>query len=99
MRRLVGWGVGIGLACLVVADAMAERAGWVAGAIPRSDGPWWWVTSRAAGVAAFVALTLDVVFGLFLSTSAADGWVARARSVEAHHHRVRHDQQTFRAES
>lgn len=84
MRRFVGWGIGIGLACLVVADALAARAGWVAGAIPRSDGPWWWVTSRAAGVAAFVALTLDVVFGLFLSTGAADRWVARARSVEVH---------------
>jgi predicted ferric reductase len=84
MGRFVGWGIAIGVASLVVADALAARAGWVAGAIPRSDGPWWWVTSRAAGVAAFGALTLDVVFGLLLSTGAADRWVARARSVEVH---------------
>lgn len=84
MRRLMGWGIGIGVAGLVVADALAARAGWVAGAIPRSDGPWWWVTSRAAGAAAFVALTLDVVFGLLLSTGAADRWLPRARSVEVH---------------
>lgn len=84
MRRFVSLGIVIGCACLAVADALAARAGWVAGVIPRSDGPWWWVTSRAAGVAAFVALTLDVAFGLLLSTGAADRWLARARSVEVH---------------
>lgn len=33
---------------------------------------------------AFVALALDVTFGLFLSTGAADRWISRARSVDVH---------------
>src|SRR5580704_14739500 len=43
-----------------------------------------WVTSRSAGITAYVALTLDVAFGLFLSTAVADRWISRARSVEVH---------------
>jgi predicted ferric reductase len=35
-------------------------------------------------VTAFVALALDVTFGLFLSTGAADRWISRARSVDVH---------------
>lgn len=84
MRRHVLAGVAVGLGLFALADALAARAGLVAGAVPRSDGPWLWVASRGAGVAAFVALFLDVTFGLFLSTGAADRWIARARSVEIH---------------
>jgi predicted ferric reductase len=43
-----------------------------------------WPIARAAGLTAYAAITLAVVFGLLLSTGAADRWVARARSVEAH---------------
>ena len=38
------------------------------GAIPDLAGTSPWITSRAAGVTAFLALTLDVIFGLFVST-------------------------------
>lgn len=84
MRRAALVGLGLGVATLVVADALAARAGLVAGLVPRADGPGPWVISRAAGVTAFVALSLDVMFGLFLSTGAADRWIPRARSVEVH---------------
>lgn len=84
MRRYVIAGAGIGFALLAVADALAARAGWTASVLPRSDGPWPWLASRAAGVTAFVAITLDVTFGLFVSTGAADRWIARARSVDVH---------------
>jgi methionine sulfoxide reductase heme-binding subunit len=84
MRRPLVLGVAIAIALLVVIDAIAARAGLVTGAMPRPDGPWIWIASRAAGVTAFVALTLDVAFGLLLSTGVADRWIARARSVEIH---------------
>lgn len=84
MRRYLLAGAGVGVALLAVADALAARAGWTASVLPRSDGPWPWLASRAAGITAFVAITLDVVFGLFVSTGAADRWIARARSVEIH---------------
>ncbi len=83
MGRRVLLGVLCGAGLLLVLDAIATRAGLAPGAIPELGAPAW-ITSRAAGVTAFLALTLDVVFGLFVSTGAADRWVARARSVELH---------------
>ena len=84
MRRPIVIGFLIALAFLVLADAIAARAGLVGEGLSRSDGPWFWVASRAAGVTAFVAITLDVTFGLFLSTGLADSWIPRARSIEIH---------------
>src|SRR5258707_381039 len=52
--------------------------------VPRLAGTAAWTTSRAAGVIAFAALTLDVVFGLFVSTGAVDRWVPRGASVDVH---------------
>ena len=84
MRRYVVTGLGVGLALLLVVEALAARAGWTESLLPRGAGPWPWLASRAAGVTAFVALTLDVTFGLFVSTGAADRWISRARSVDIH---------------
>ena len=84
MRRALVIGIVAAAVLVVVADAIAARAGVVAGAWPRADGPWLWYASRALGVTAWIALTLDVAFGLFLSTGAADAWIARARSIELH---------------
>lgn len=84
MRRSLIVGVMVGLGLLAVLDALAARAALVAGAVPRAAGPWPWLASRAAGVTAYGALALDVTFGLFLSTGAADRWIARARSVDVH---------------
>lgn len=84
MRKRVALGIAIGGALLLVLDAAAVRLGLAAGAIPKLPGTSLWITSRAAGVTAFLALTLDVVFGLFVSTRAADRLIPRARSVELH---------------
>ena len=84
MRSASAWGLAIGLAALLVVDALAVRAGVAPGVVPTLAGPSLWITSRAAGVTAYLALTLDVVFGLLVSTGAADRVVPRARSVDAH---------------
>jgi sulfoxide reductase heme-binding subunit YedZ len=58
--------------------------GLVDGALPRDPGTTAWTSSRAAGVAAYLALSLDVIFGLFISTGRADRFIARAQTVEVH---------------
>ena len=82
-RRML-YGLVLGFIVLVVLDALAARLGLVPGAIPRLPGTSAWLTSRAAGVVAFLALTLDVATGLFVSTGVVDRWLPRARSVELH---------------
>lgn len=84
MGRRVVVGLLIGSGLLVVLDAVAVRLGVAPGALPRVEGTSAWVTSRAAGITAFLALTLDVLFGLLVSTGAADRLVPRHRSVEIH---------------
>lgn len=84
MRRSIGLGVVAGIVVLLVAGTLGARLGVWDLALPRPEGTWAWTFSRAASVSAYLALTLDVLFGLFLSTGAADRWVARARSVEVH---------------
>lgn len=48
------------------------------------EGPGAWLSSRAGGVTAYVALTIEIAFGMFLSTGVADRWIARARTIELH---------------
>lgn len=84
MHRRIALGVALGGLLLLVLDAVAVRIGAAPGALPKLTGSSLWVTSRAAGVTAFLALTLDVVFGLFVSTGAADRVLPRAHSVEVH---------------
>jgi predicted ferric reductase len=75
----------IGLVVIALAaEAIAVRLGLLADPIPNLAGTAAWTTSRAAGVTAFGALTLDVVFGLFASTGAIDRWVPRGASVDVH---------------
>lgn len=83
MRDAVRGGL-FGLVVLSIADASASRLGWTAGLWPRAEGPWAWVASRAFGIVAYLTLTADAVFGLFVSTGLADRWVARVRSMEVH---------------
>lgn len=73
-----------GAVLLVLLATLGARAGYVSVPLTRPDTAAFWQTSRAAGFAAYAALALEVLFGLFLSTGAADRWIARARSVEAH---------------
>ena len=84
MRRHLALGVALGALGLLVLDAVVTRSGLGAGAVPKLAGSSLWITSRAAGVTAFLALCLDVAFGLFISTGAADRAIPRARIVEAH---------------
>jgi predicted ferric reductase len=84
MARRIGIGVAIGILLLLVLDAFGTRVGFTSSMVPKLEGTVVWTTSRAAGVTAFLALTLDVVFGLFLSTGAADRFVPRGRSVDVH---------------
>ena len=75
------------IALLIIAlavEAFAVRLGWFDDSIPKLVGTAAWTTSRAAGVTAFAALTLDVIFGLFVSTGILDRWVPRGASVDVH---------------
>jgi methionine sulfoxide reductase heme-binding subunit len=69
---------------LFVAEALAVRLGWIVDPLPRLSGPEAWTTSRSAGVIAFAALTLDMVFGLSISTGVLDRWIPRGASVDVH---------------
>jgi sulfoxide reductase heme-binding subunit YedZ len=71
------------VAALVI-EAIAVRLGFIADPIPKLASAAAWTTSRAAGVTAFAALTLDVMFGLFVSTGLLDRWVPRGTSVDVH---------------
>jgi predicted ferric reductase len=84
MRSAILRGFAAGAALLAIFAALGARVGFVSLPFERPDGAAPWLASRAAGVTAYVALTLEIVLGLFLSTGAADRWIARARSVEMH---------------
>lgn len=84
MRRAIVLGVALGALVLLVLEAFVIRAGLAAAALPKASGSSLWITSRAAGVTAFLALSLEVALGLLLSTGAADRILPRARVVEAH---------------
>lgn len=47
-------------------------------------GPFLWLASRALGVAAYVALTLEVLLGLSASTALLDRSIPRSRLIELH---------------
>lgn len=84
MRRTLALGFALGVLALLLLDALVTRSGLAAGAVPKAAGSSLWITSRAAGVTAFLALSLDVALGLLLSTGVADRVIPRARSLEAH---------------
>jgi hypothetical protein len=47
VRKPIIVGVVVAIVLLAVADAIATRVNLVAGALPRADGPWCWISSRA----------------------------------------------------
>ncbi len=77
-------GVVLGLVLLALLGAIASRAGWVEISIPRPEGTGPWMLSRATGIAAFIALSLDVILGLFMSTRTGDRWLPRAHTIDLH---------------
>jgi len=74
-----------GLAAVLVLG-LAVRAGIVPAALPdpRPAGDLAWRASRALGVTAFVALTLEVALGLGLAAGVLDRLIARPRVAELH---------------
>ena len=84
MRKAILWGFAAGVALLSLVATIGARAGIVTIPFARPDGNAFWLASRAAGITAYLAITLSIVFGLFLSTGAADRFIARAKSVEIH---------------
>ena len=84
MRRSLLLGLALGVVALALLDAALARAGLVDGAIPRTGDSWPWLLSRAAGVTAYVALSLDVVLGLLVSTRLGDRIFARGSAIELH---------------
>lgn len=83
-RRSALLGSAIGLALALIGLAAAARLGLVAIGLPRPEGQWPWHLSRAAGVTAYVTLTLATTWGLLLSTSLADSLISRGRSLDLH---------------
>lgn len=77
-------GIVIGLVALALVGAIASRAGWAAISMPRPAGAGAWVLARASGYAAFVALALDVIAGLLVSTRVGDRWMARGPLIGLH---------------
>lgn len=77
-------GVVVGIVLLAILGAIASRAGWIVGSIPRPSGTGAWLISRATGLLAYVALSLDVIAGLLVSTRSADRLVPRGQLVDLH---------------
>ena len=83
VRRIVT-GAAIGIGLLALLDAVAARLGLAPVPLPTVAGPAPWTVARASGLTALVALTLDMIFGLFVATGIADRLIQRGRSVEIH---------------
>jgi predicted ferric reductase len=84
MRRWVLGGVVAGVVGAVLMMSVAARLGIVAVLVQRPDTHEFWYYSRAAGISAYLALALSVIWGLLLSTRLVDTRVPRGRGVELH---------------
>jgi predicted ferric reductase len=84
MLKRIFTGLAIGVALLALLNAAVTRLGLTAMPLPTLAGTAPWTTARASGLTALVALTLDMVFGLFVATGVADRLIRRGRSVEVH---------------
>lgn len=84
MRRKLLVGSLLGLVTTALAASVLARLGWLALAIPRPEGPTLWTASRASGLVAFVALSLDAILGLSISTGLGDRVFARGSNVALH---------------
>jgi len=83
MRNVVK-GVFVGVFLLALVGAIATRAGWIVASPPRPQGTGAWMFSRATGLLAYVALSIDVIVGLLVSTRSADRLVPRGQLVDLH---------------
>ena len=83
MREVVR-GVVAGVVVLALLGAIASRTGVIATDVPRLDGSDAWLLSRVTGMTAFIALSLDVIVGLLVSSRAGDRWLPRAHTIDLH---------------
>lgn len=77
-------GILAGVFVLALAGAIGARLGWIAAAPPRLDGTGAWMLARATGLVAYLALGLDVLAGLLVSTRRADRALGRGALIELH---------------
>jgi sulfoxide reductase heme-binding subunit YedZ len=84
MRRALAIGAFAGVVAFALVLAVLARAGWAHVDLPRADGPEPWMLSRATGFVAFVALGLDAIVGLGISTRLGDRWLPRGTAVDLH---------------
>ena len=77
-------GILVGVLLLALAGAIATRAGWIVASPPRPAGTGAWMVSRASGLVAYAALSLDVIVGLLVSTRSAGRLVPRGHLVDLH---------------
>ena len=83
MRNVVR-GLVIGVVALALAGALAARLDLLAVSVPRAEGTAPWLLSRVTGVTAFIALALDVIVCLFVSTRLANRVLGKGVGVELH---------------
>jgi DMSO/TMAO reductase YedYZ heme-binding membrane subunit len=83
MRDVVR-GLAAGLLVLLVAGAIADRAGWIDADVPRPTGTGAWVIARASGFVAFAALVLELTIGRLISSGRNLPWLPKALRVELH---------------
>jgi predicted ferric reductase len=77
-------GIFVGVVVVALLGAIATRLGWIVASPPRPQGTGAWTFSRATGLLAYVALSLDVIVGLLVSTRSADRLVQRGQLVDVH---------------
>jgi predicted ferric reductase len=77
-------GIVIGLVLLAIGGALAARYGVASVDVPRCSGTAAWLVSRVAGLTAFVAVSLDVILGLLVSTRTLSRLFAKGAAVELH---------------
>ena len=77
-------GVLVGIFLLALVGAIAARADWIVASPPRPSGTGAWMFSRATGLLAYVALSLDVIVGLLVSTRSGDRLASRGQLVDLH---------------
>jgi methionine sulfoxide reductase heme-binding subunit len=84
VTKRLATGLAFGVAMFALFNAAAARLGLTALPLPTVAGTAPWTTARASGLTVLVALTLDMVFGLFVATGVADRLIRRGQAVEVH---------------
>jgi predicted ferric reductase len=77
-------GIVAGIFLLALLGSIAARLGWIVASPPRAEATGAWMFSRATGLLAYVALSIDVIAGLLVSTRRADRLVPRGNLIALH---------------